>query len=237
MVGEVPASDGCKDPVVDRDSESTIQPPNPKGGNMYRRTWMTLIGVLIILSFVLGACGAPAPTAAPAAPAKAEPTKAPAAAPTKAPEPTKAPDASQGCRADQGPPRRRRPPASTPKRPCWPTWSRPASCRPSISALARSAGRQSHRGGRQVRRHLAPRLERPGRLPCLWPPELRADPALAAQPQGSRSSPAWPRSGNSAPTARPSPSPSARVSSGPTASPGPWTTSSSGGKTSRSTKT
>lgn len=58
---------------------------------MNRRTWMTLLSVLMILSFVLTACGGAA-TPAPQAPVKAEPTKAPAAAPaaTKAPEPTKA---------------------------------------------------------------------------------------------------------------------------------------------------
>ena len=52
-----------------------------------------LISVLIILTFVLGAC-TPAATQAPAA----EPTKAPAAEPTKAPaaEPTKAPAAASG---------------------------------------------------------------------------------------------------------------------------------------------
>jgi peptide/nickel transport system substrate-binding protein len=57
---------------------------------MNRRKWLTLLSVLVILSFVLTACGAPAPTAAP----PAEPTKAPAPAPTKAPEPTKAPAAA-----------------------------------------------------------------------------------------------------------------------------------------------
>jgi len=59
------------------------------------RTLWSLLGAVVILSMLLASCGAGAPAAPTAAPAKeapkaAEPTKAPAPAPAKAAEPTKA---------------------------------------------------------------------------------------------------------------------------------------------------
>ena len=84
---------------------------------------------------------APAPTAAPAATAVPAATKAPAptaapAAAAKAAEPlgSKYIGKLEGYEVQVDAPR----PAKLAKRPCWPIWSRPASCRPSSSACRTS---------------------------------------------------------------------------------------------------
>jgi len=62
---------------------------------MFKKTSWAILTVLIALSMVLAACGAPAATTAPTTAPAAKPTEAPAAAPTKAPAaaPTTAPAA------------------------------------------------------------------------------------------------------------------------------------------------
>ena len=202
-----------------------------------RRNFLKLSAIAAV-SAALAACGA-TPTATPVPPTATKPPAPTAVPPTAAllrlrpPSRRPLPPRRRQHLPPPLPPPLRPPPRPWPtrKRPCWPSWSRPASCRRSTSACPRQpAGHQAGREGRQVRRHLAPRLQ--GRRPIAG---ARPSCRRSTSSSGSGKTRAvktgaqhWPRSGNRMPTPASSPSTCARASSGPTARSSTPTTSSSG---------
>ena len=213
------------------------------GGKMNRKMWLTLVSVLMILSFVLTACGAPRrplrqrPPPRRSRPKRRPPSppRPPAAAPTKAPEPRrprKPPRPPNRPRPRQRRPRRL---PSTPKPPCWPPWSKMASCLPLTSACPRIRWSSPwKKWAFTAAPGAAPGKAEPTTM--LTDARMSKASCLAGRPQE---------------TARVQPGREVRIQQrrqgsdphlpqGPQVvgwrCPGPWMTSSSGGKTSRPTR-